>query len=187
MGYFPMMVDMNDKSVLVVGGGEEGVKKIRILRAFGAHITLIDKNAGGEAIAESDEYIEGPFSDEVMDKNEYEMVVASTDDRDLNRHISDLAKERRIPVNVVDDVELCTFIFPAIYQKKDVVCAVSSGGKSPYVAQYVRDRISNVLPDDIGEINEKMGEFRKQARERFADSSDRRRFLKEKFNELIGF
>ncbi len=185
MGYFPMMVDIGDQAVLVIGGGDEGLKKIRILRLFGAYVSLIDTNARKEAIEECDEYIEGPFSDVKMDEKDYVMVVASTDDRDFNRHISDLAKERRIPVNVVDDVELCTFIFPAIYQKKDVVVAVSSGGKSPYIAQFLRDRISDVLPDDIGEINDKMGEFRKLAKERFADGSQRRKFLKEKLNEMI--
>lgn len=185
MAYFPMMIELKDKPVLVIGGGEEGTKKVQILRSFGAAVTLIAENAQQAAIEECELFIEGSFTDEEIDRSDYALIVASTDDRGLNRHISDLAMERKIPVNVVDDVELCTFIFPAIYQAGDVVCAVSSGGKSPYVAQYVRDRVKAVLPENIGEINDRMGELRKEARDKYPEASERRRFLKDKFNELI--
>lgn len=181
-----MMADLNGKNVLVIGGGDEGAGKIHILHSFGAVITLVAINACKEAVTECDEYLEEPFSDAHMDRKEYVMVVASTDDRSLNRRISDLAKERKIPVNIVDDTELCTFIFPAIYREGDVVCAVSSGGKSPYITQFIRDLIRDALPDDIGAINDKMGQLRQTAKERFPDVSDRRIFLKEKLSEMIG-
>ena len=185
MAYFPMMVELNEKPVLVIGGVEEGTKKVQILQSFGARITLIAEDASEEAKRLSEHFVEGSFSETDIDREKFILVVASTDDRALNARISSLAKARRIPVNVVDDVELCTFIFPAIIKENDVVCAVSSGGKSPYVAQYVRDRLREVLPEDIGKINDLMGELRAYAKDNFPDAQDRRRFLKERFRELI--
>jgi siroheme synthase-like protein len=185
MAYFPMMIELNDRPVLVVGGGEEGTKKVQILQSFGARITLIAEDASEEAKRLSERFIEGSFFEADIDRENFTLVVASTDDRNLNSRISSLAKVRRIPVNVVDDVELCTFIFPAVLKERDVVCAVSSGGKSPYVAQYVRDRLRESLPEDIGEINDKMGELRIRAKEDYPEAKDRRRFLKDKFNELM--
>lgn len=188
MSYFPMMTDLYNKNVLVIGGGEEGCKKVQILHGFDAVITLIAKDALKEAVSLADAFYQREFEDaDITDaEKEYEMIVASTDDRRLNARISALAKERRIPVNVVDDTELCTFIFPAIVKEKDVVCAVSSGGKSPYVAQYVKRLIIENMPADIGEINDRMGEFRKQAKKEIDDTTKRRAFLRERLEELLG-
>ena len=185
MAYFPMMTELKEVPVLVIGGGREGTEKIRILRSFGAKICLVAVDAGAEAVEMSDRFIGAPFCDEMMDDEDYAMVISATDDRELNRHISELAKKRKIPVNVVDDPELCSFIFPAIFRKNDLVCAVSSGGKSPYVAQFVRDRLGEILPENIGKINDRMGELRKEAKDRFPEAADRRRFLRERFDEMM--
>ena len=82
-------------------------------------------------------------------------------------------------------MELCTFIFPAIVKDREVVCAVSSGGKSPYVAQYVRSLIQGFLPPKIGEINDRMGELRLQAKREIREASGRRAFLRQKLTELL--
>ena len=184
MSYFPMMVNLEGVRILGVGGGEEGRKKVEILSSFGAEIILIAENAAEEAVGLADRFIERSFEDQDLE-GEIGLVVAATDDRTLNQRIYRLATRRRIPVNVVDDVELCTFIFPAIVKEKDVVCAVSSGGKSPYVAQYIKALIRKVLPPGIGEINDKMGEYRVAAKREMNDPAERRMYLRQKLEELI--
>lgn len=186
MSYFPMMVKLDEKKVLIIGGGEEGKKKTQILHEFGADITLISKDALKEAAELASRYEEREFTDTDITDEDYDMIVASTDDKELNRRISALAAERRIPVNVVDDEELCSFIFPAIVKDKDVVCAVSSGGKSPYITQYIKALLNRVLPRGIGDINDRMGEYRKQAKKEYTDVSERRRFLRSKLDEELG-
>ena len=185
MSYFPMMVNLEGVRILVVGGGEEGRKKVEILSSFGAKITLIAKNAAEEAVGLADRFLERGFEDSDMEE-EYGLVVAATDDRILNERIYKLAVRRKIPVNIVDDAALCTFIFPAIIKEKDVVCSVSSGGKSPYVAQYLKALIRKVLPPGIGEINDKMGEYRIAAKKELNDSAARRTYLRQKLEELTG-
>ncbi|MCR4586415.1 MAG: bifunctional precorrin-2 dehydrogenase/sirohydrochlorin ferrochelatase [Lachnospiraceae bacterium] len=185
MSYFPMMVKLDGKKVLIIGGGVEGLKKTRILHDFGAEICLISKDALKEAAELASRYEEREFRDTDI-TDEHDLIVAATDDRELNKRISRLARDKRIPVNVVDDEELCSFIFPAIVKDKDVVCAVSSGGKSPYITQYIKALLSKLLPENIGEINDRMGEYRKQAKKELKEAIDRRSFLKKKLEEELG-
>lgn len=185
MAYFPMMVDLESKRVLVIGGGEEGKKKVEILYQFGAVITLIAINAKDEAKKLAATYEEREFEDRDILENDYTLIVAATDDEELNSHISELAAATKTPVNIVDNSKLCTFIFPAIIKKGDVVCSVSSGGKSPYVAQYVKSLIEEVLPKNIAEINDKMGEYRIKAKQELENAAERRAYLKLKFEELL--
>ena len=184
MSYFPMMVELDNKKVLVIGSGEEGRKKTQILHEFGAVITLISKDALKEAVEMASVFEEREFRDTDIDE-QYELIVAATDDRELNKRISTLAKKNKIPVNVVDDTELCTFIFPAIVKDRDVVCAVSSGGKSPYITQHIKSLLLSILPGNIGIINDRMGEYRKQAKSEIADTAERRRFLRKKLDEEL--
>ena len=184
MAYFPMMVDLQGKNVLVIGAGEEGTKKVEILSEFGCSITLIAKEATEAAINISNRYFNRTFEDTDI-TDDYIMIVAATNDRALNRHVSELACKHSIPVNVVDDTELCSFIFPAIVKDRDVVVAVTSGGKSPYIAQHIKGIIKENMPQDIGIVNDKMGEYRSSAKKEIKDVTERRNFLKTKLNELL--
>lgn len=185
MSYFPMMIDLEKKEVLVIGGGNEGLKKVKILRDFGTVITLVALEAGQEAVGMADRYIDRAFSDEDISGKKYALIIAATDDKALNERISVLASSEHIPVNVVDDIELSTFIFPAIIKERDVVCAVSSSGKSPYVAQYVKKLMGDVMPPAIGKINDRMGEYRLEAKKKYDTSEERRVFLREKLEEML--
>ena len=184
MSYFPMMIDLTDKPVLVIGAGEEGTKKVEVLYDFGCKITLIAKEATKEAVEKSGKYIKREFEDSDITED-YCMIVSATNDRELNKHISELAYKNRIPVNVVDDTELCSFIFPAVIKDRDVVVSVSSGGKSPYVAQHIKAIVQDNMPKDIGFINDKMGEYRQSAKREISDVRERRKYLRERLNELL--
>lgn len=185
MSYFPMMVDLAGRKVLVIGGGKEGSKKINILHEFGCRITLISRKAEPEAVKFSDVFINRDFEDSDINED-YAIIVAATDDAELNERIFNLAYDNKIPVNIVDNAMLCTFIFPAIIKDEDVVISVSSGGNSPYIAQYIKNIIRGVLPQNIGKINKYMGELRIQAKRDIPDREERNRFLKSKLKEALG-
>lgn len=185
MAFFPLMTDLSGRDALVIGAGGEGEKKVRVLKDFGARVTLIAPEAGEAAAREADRYIPRAFEEGDLDSAAWTLAVAATDDREVNRRFSEAARRRRIPVNVVDDPELCTFIFPAVIRDGDVVCAVSSGGKSPYVAQRVKARIREYWPEGIGEVNDRMGEYREQAKRDYANREERRAFLRRKLEELL--
>ena len=84
--------------------------------------------------------------------NGVDIVIAATDDRAVNREISALCRERKIPVNVVDDKELCSFIFPALAKRGNMSIGISTGGASPSAAIWAKERISAMLPDELDSI-----------------------------------
>ena len=164
--HFPLFIDLESKPCLVVGAGKVSVRKVGTLRAFGAKVTTVAPEVCGRGFADSD--VEGMT-----------LVVAATDDRALNRHVADLCKVRGIPVNVVDDPENCTFIFPAIVRKGPVVAAVSSGGACPVAAKMVRDRIERELDDGFIAEVEDLGRRRNDLKRDYPDPSERKRHCEE--------
>lgn len=163
MAYFPFMVDIENQNCLVVGGGRIALHKVKILLPFGVHIRVVAAELCQELQELSRREGELQITDrQFMDSDidGVDMVVAATDDEALNYHISDLCKQKKIPVNAVDMKEACSFIFPAMIQQKDLLVAISTGGQSPAAASYVKQKIRNALPEYYGEMIEALGEYR---------------------------
>lgn len=161
MAYFPFMVDIKGKQCLVAGGGGIALHKVRILLGFEAHIKVVAPEICEELKAlrgDSLELQEREFFD--GDVEDVDLVIAATDEEALNYHISDLCRQRRIPVNVVDRKEACSFIFPALIQDKDLLVAISSGGQSPAAVSFVKNKIRENMPDYYGEMLEQLGAYR---------------------------
>ena len=161
MAYFPFMVDIKGKQCLVAGGGGIALHKVRILLGFEAHIKVVAPEICEELKAlrgDSLELQEREFFD--GDVEDVDFVIAATDEEALNYHISDLCRQRRIPVNAVDRKEACSFIFPALIQDKDLLVAISSGGQSPAVVSFVKNKIRENMPDYYGEMLEQLGAYR---------------------------
>ncbi|MCG7919605.1 MAG: siroheme synthase CysG, partial [Candidatus Thiodiazotropha taylori] len=114
------------------------------------------------------------FQDE--DINERHLVIAATDDPQLNRHIAELAHARRTPVNVVDQPELCSFIVPSIIDRSPVVAAVSTGGASPVLARLIRSRLESLIPAGYGRLADLCNRFRQRVKEHFSKPEERRLF-----------
>ncbi len=185
MSYFPLMIQLEHVPVLLVGGGRTARRKAAILREFGAALDVVAPAIDSEIRALEAELHQRAFVPDDLNRQPWRLVVAATDERAVNRAISEDCKRRGIPVNVVDDPELCTFIFPAIIKQQDVVCAVSSGGHSPLVTQWVKRRLQQVLPKDLGIINEAMGRYRKTVQKEETDPAKRKERLKKKLMELL--
>jgi len=163
MDYLPVFLRLHGESVVVVGGGQVALRKAAWLRKAGAHVTVVaphlhpeleQQAARGELTHIACGFSPAQLADAVA-------VVAATDDRTLNAAVSAAARERRVPVNVVDDAELSTFIFPAIIDRSPIVVAVSSAGHSPVLARRVREQIEALLPTRLGALARFMGARRK--------------------------
>ena len=185
MSYFPLMIQLEKEPVLVVGGGKTALRKVKILLGFGAAVDVVAPRVQPELRELPAGLQERAFQPADLEGKFWRLVVAATDDRAVNRAVSEGCQALGIPVNVVDDPELCTFIFPAIVKQQDVVCAVSSGGHSPLVAQWVKRWVQQVLPKDIGAVNEAMGRFRKTLQQQEPDAAKRKEILKRKLAELL--
>lgn len=163
MDYLPLFLQLRSQPALVVGGGRVAIRKIDLLRRSGARVTVVAPDLREELLklAARDEIQHLPTRFTEMHLDGMTLVVAATNDHAVNAAISSAARARRIPVNVVDDPSLSTFIFPAIVDRSPIVVAVGSGGESPVLARRVREKIESVLPQRLGALARFMGDRRK--------------------------
>lgn len=156
MAYFPFFIELKNQNVLVIGSGSIANSKIKTLQEFEANVTCISKSK-----CEMDcTFIQKEF--EVKDLDGFSIVVIATNDKNLNHQIAQICKEKQILVNTVDQKDDCTFIFPSIIKKKDIIAAFSSSGKNPVICQYLKKQNENIVNDQLAEINEKMESIRNE-------------------------
>ena len=163
MDHLPVFLQLRARPAVVVGGGQVAARKIDLLLRSGARVTVIAPELLEELRKPAAEglfrYIPASFDDSHLD--EAELAVAATDLREVNLAVSEAARRRRIPVNVVDDPQLSTFIFPAIIDRSPIVVAVSSGGQAPVLTRRLREQLEALLPARLGNLARFMGERRK--------------------------
>ncbi len=143
MKTYPLFALIEDRPVLVVGGGIVGERKVRDLMAAGARVTVVSRELtpGLTALAAQGKIrvIQGDFTAPHLDG--MTLVVGATDDQEVNRQVSAAAKDRGLFVNIVDAPELCTFIVPAQVRRGPLTLAISTGGASPALARKVREQL----------------------------------------------
>ena len=177
MAYFPMFVDLTNQKCLVVGGGNIAFRKIKLLLDFDARVEVVAVSSCEELkeLAKNNSnihLIHRKFCD--SDVNDKKLVIAATSDVVCNHKISKLCQKQRIPVNVVDAKEECSFIVPSYVKEKDVVAAFSSAGKSPVLTQYLKEKEYEYLTPLIGDINEFMGEYREKVKSCYGTEDERK-------------
>ena len=144
MGYFPFFVDLTGKEGLIVGGGTVALRKVEKLLPYGPHLPV----AAPEVLPELDScpeltLLRRPFAPELLENKAF--VIAATDDAAVNREISALCQERGIPVNVVDDPDQCTFLFPALVKRGDLSVGISTTGASPTAAVWLKQQVEGLI------------------------------------------
>ena len=172
MAYFPMFVNLKDQPCLVVGGGMVAYRKVKVLLDFEARVVVVGENICDkiyEIVKKSNQLELQKKCFEDADCDNMFMVIAATDDKELNHHIAGICNSKGIMVNAVDQKEDCSFIFSSYIKEKNLIAAFSSGGNSPVLAQF------------LGELNEYMGKIRKRVIEKY-DTEDKR---KEIFKEIV--
>jgi siroheme synthase-like protein len=183
------MIDIEDKLCLIVGGGKIALHKAGILLEYGVRIKLVAPDVstvlsgldGETAFGDRIDISKRKFCPEDLENVDF--VVVATDDIALGEYISGLCREKGILVNVVDEKEECSFIFPAIIKQRDMVVAVSTGGNSPAGAGYIKRRIDDVLPEYYGDMVSRLGAYRDYIFEK-AGSPGRRKQI---FNALLEY
>ena len=143
--YFPMLYNLENRKILIVGGGKVAFHKVKILSKFNADITVL----ASEIHFDFDKVILRDF--EENDVKNYDIVIGATNNEKVNTQIYLSCKKRKIPVNIVDDKDKSDFIFPAMTVKENLVVAVSTMGASPTASAKIRDEIEENLPVDIEE------------------------------------
>jgi uroporphyrin-III C-methyltransferase / precorrin-2 dehydrogenase / sirohydrochlorin ferrochelatase len=181
MGYFPVFLDLSGRRCLVVGGDDAAAAKAALLHRAGAEVAVIaetpcpalrDAMRRGAAT-----HLAGHFSPPLLDGVALVMVAGET--LAVSEAVALAARQHGIPVNVMDDARLCSFIMPAIVDRSPVTIAISTGGTSPLLASLLRQWLDHVLPRRLGGLAALAGHCRELVRRRLRDGIERRRFWEE--------
>jgi uroporphyrin-III C-methyltransferase/precorrin-2 dehydrogenase/sirohydrochlorin ferrochelatase len=177
MQNYPIFVDLKDQPCLVVGGGPVALRKIRLMLSAGANITVVAPEICVDLESEFGQRITHyarPFED--RDISGYRLITAATSEPEVNRHVSALAQAANIPVNVVDQPELCSFITPSIVDRSPVLIAISTGGDAPVLARMLRAKLEAYIPASYGRLAATMGRYREALKKAVPEERDRRMF-----------
>jgi uroporphyrin-III C-methyltransferase/precorrin-2 dehydrogenase/sirohydrochlorin ferrochelatase len=178
MDYLPVFFKLTDRPCLVVGGGKVAARKVALLRRAGGAITVVSPALCEEleTLAEQGAIAYQARGFQPGDIDGMVLVIAATDDEALNRSVSELAGDHRIPVNVVDSPALCSFIMPSIIDRSPVQVAVSTGGASPVLARVLRSRLESFIPAAYGRLAQLVDGHRQRVKDRFPTAEQRRNF-----------
>ncbi len=178
MDYLPIFLDLKGKPCALIGGGEVAARKVNLLLKAGARVTVYAPELGPTLAGMVREgkiaHLKAVFEPALLD--DCVLAIAATDDKAVNRQVHEAATARRIPVNVVDQPALCTFILPSIIDRSPVVAAVSTSGTSPVLARLIRARLETLIPAAYGRLGQLVAEFRDAVKKRFQHPEARRRF-----------
>ncbi|PHQ65621.1 MAG: siroheme synthase [Sulfurimonas sp.] len=163
MAYFPAFIKLDNKKILIVGGGYIAYEKLDHLLDFTKDITVI-------ALDLSDDMTKGIKDNNLSyeqraykkgDIKEFAVVIVAIDDIPLQAEIFAESKQYNCLCNSVDSVDYCDFIFPSYIKKDDLTIAVSTSGASPAMAKHLRIYLQKLIPDSIGEFLKEMKDLRK--------------------------
>ncbi len=188
MDYLPVFLSVRNKACVLVGGGEVAARKAAYLLSAGARVRVV----APEFSSKFDELAAQPGLERIQrrfaaqDLDDCVLVIAATDDEALNREVSALAQQRHLPVNVVDNPELCSFIVPSTIDRSPVQIAISTGGASPVLARNLRAKLEAFLPAAYGRLGRFAESYRERVKQAFADTGQRRRFWEEVLEGEIG-
>jgi len=178
MDAFPIFMKIAHRRCLIIGGGEVALRKATMLLKADAALEVISPELCPELAAllaaGKLQHINAGFEPSQIDGAC--MVVAATDDEQVNVAVSQAAQARNIPVNVVDAPALCTFTMGSIIDRSPIVIAISSGGAAPVLARLIRSRLETLVPATYGRLAALAAEFRDRVKQRFASMQDRRIF-----------
>ena len=164
MKYYPVHLDINNRNVLVVGGGGVGTRKVGTLLDCGARVTVVSREVSDRLqamAADGDINLEQrPYRSQ--DLNGMFLVIGATNDMKLNRQISNDAERLNTLCNIADRPEVCNFILPSIVRRNDLVITISTSGKSPAMAKKLRKALEKQYGEEYGTLLGLLGAIRKK-------------------------
>lgn len=188
--FYPVFLKLQGKKCVIVGAGEVAERKAARLLECGAEVAVIGREPapGLRALAREGrlEHITADYDETLVSifKGAY-LVISATDDRSVNESVRDAAQREGVPVNVVDDPQLCDFILPSIVQKGALQIAISTGGASPALARKIRIGLEREFGDEYALFLDIMGELRARIVGKGRPSSENKKVFEAVVNSEI--
>lgn len=176
MNRFPLCINLENKSFVVVGSGRIAMRKLAAIRQFTDKIKIITKEPIKEDLYDGIEIERKTFDEDDLEGADF--VITVTGSRERDEAIVASCKAKGIPVNAADDREECDFFLPGIIKRGDLVVSVSTTGKSPAYSRYLREQIEDMIPDNIEAILDILGDLRGNLSSKIDSQQERSRIYK---------
>ncbi|MDH2917405.1 MAG: siroheme synthase CysG [Gallionella sp.] len=184
MDFLPIFQNVKGRLCLVVGGGSVGMRKAGVLLEAGAKVRVVAPDIDEALKAQANvEVVLARFDESHLEG--VALVIAATDDCGVNKQVSVLAQARNIPVNVVDDPGLCSFIMPAILDRSPLMVAFSSGGASPVLTRMMRGKLETVIPQNYSRLAAFAERFRELVKTKVTNPAKRRIFWENALDGVV--
>ena len=184
MESFPIFINLKEKPVTIIGGGDIALRKVKLLIKADPKITVISKVVCSdlkELMKQHDHKIVIKSFQE-SDLKTPVLIIAATNNPKLNKRISTYAQQNNILINVVDQPKLCTYTMGSIVERDSLVISISSGGKAPVLVRNIREKIETVIPQSYAELVRFSGSLRSVIKKKIQSGVKRRIFWEEFFN-----
>jgi siroheme synthase-like protein len=160
--YYPILLNIQGKRCVVIGGGEVALRKVKMLLDCGANIIVISPKPHPDIIKLSKKKALRltQRNYDTRDLRKAAVVVACTDVKKVNRKVADDAKKARVLVNVADDAEPSDFILPSFFRRGKLLVAVSTSGVSPALARRIRTKLEKDFGEEYASLLSLIGEVR---------------------------
>ena len=179
MDIFPISLKLQQQPCLIVGGGHIAYRKALLLQKAGAVISVIAPEIEASLLeivqATAGQYVQAPFNPETPLRS-YRLVIAATNDAEVNRQVFKACEAENILVNSVDDPPHCRFMVPAIIDRSPLIISVASNGTSPVLSRQIRTQLEATIPHGMGKLAEFSGKWRSAVKAKIANPDERRIF-----------
>ena len=178
MENFPIFIDIKSKPVTVIGGGAIALRKVILLSKANPKITVISESICIE-LSELLKKHHGKFIKKSFNETDIKspiLIIAATNNLNVNKEIYRVANKKNIPINVVDQPKLCSFTMGSIIERGALVIAISSGGKAPVLARMLREKIEALIPASYAGLVNYVGNLRNFVKKNIKSGNKRRIF-----------
>jgi len=179
MKRFPLFVNLDKLPVLVVGGGEIAERKINLIIKANAKVEVLARkfSPNVENLINKNKLkkIKSNLDISTLDSN-YSLIIAATDNKQINKKLFNFANKNNILINVVDQPDLCTCTFGSIVERGDLVVAISTGGNAPVFARNLREKFETLLPQSTKQLIDFSASIREKVMNSFSQFNKRRIF-----------
>jgi uroporphyrin-III C-methyltransferase/precorrin-2 dehydrogenase/sirohydrochlorin ferrochelatase len=179
MKRFPLFVNLDKLPVLVVGGGEIAERKINLIIKANAKVEVLARkfSPNVENLINKNKLkkIKSNLDISTLDSS-YSLIIAATDNKQINKKLFNFANKNNILINVVDQPDLCTCTFGSIVERGDLVVAISTGGNAPVFARNLREKFETLLPQSTKQLIDFSDSIREKVMNSFSQFNKRRIF-----------
>jgi len=181
MSFLPVFFGLEHKSVLIIGGGTIALAKLETIFEYTDNIAVISDNFDRELLDFTKENNINIITDKYDKKylSNSDLIIATTNDSNLNKQISQDGRNLQKIVNIVDNADISDFIFGSIVKRNDLNIAIGSGGLSPVLTRIIKQKIEKILPENIHDLNDFIRENRQKVKNKLTNIQSRRLFWQE--------